>query len=282
MGVCHLPPKLSILIPVYNEVATVEELLRRVAAVRFPIVREIVVADDGSTDGSRLVLRRLAREGLIRYIESESNHGKGAAVQAAAAHASGQILVIQDSDLELDPEDLPTLLEPILAGETQVCYGTRFAPPVPLAIRRLPTYWANRFLNRISNVLNGIRLTDFNTCYKMFTAEVASRFSITENGFGMEPEITTKITRLGYDILERPVHYHPRSFAGGKKIRFLDLLKYLVAMFRHRFFWSGDDSSCVEARSLEPGLDVRLRAYPRNPVGPASQPVGASVKQLLG
>lgn len=254
--------KLSILVPVYNELATLEPLLRRLARVRFPIDREIVVVDDGSTDGSRAVLRRLAAEELIRYVESAANNGKGAAVRTAAAHATGQVLVVQDADLELDPEDLPTLLEPILAGETQVCYGTRFTPPVPAEIRRLPTYWANRFLNFISNRLNGIRITDFNTCYKMFTAQVASRFSISETGFGMEPEITAKISRLGYKIVERPVRYHPRTIAGGKKIRAFDLFKYLLAMCRCHFFWSGEDSGRAEACPLEPGLGARLSANP--------------------
>ena len=252
--------KLSILVPVYNELATLEPLLRRVAAVDFLIDREIVVVDDGSTDGSRAVLRRLAREGLIRYIESESNNGKGAAVRTAAAHATGQVLVIQDADLELEPEDLPALLEPILAGETQVCYGTRFAPPVPAEFRRLPTYWANRGLNLISNLLNGIRITDFNTCYKMFTAEVAARLSIRETGFGMEPEITTKIARMGYRIIERPIRYRPRTVAGGKKIRARDLFGYLAAMVRYRFFPSGRPARRAAAWAPEPRLGLGLGA----------------------
>ncbi|MBU0717759.1 MAG: glycosyltransferase family 2 protein [Planctomycetes bacterium] len=229
--------KLSILVPVYNEAATVETLLRRVAQVKFPIDCEIIVVNDGSTDGSDAVLNRLADEGLIQFVNQATNRGKGAAIRAATRRAGGTVLVVQDADLELDPSDLPSLLAPIIAGETKVCYGTRFAPPVPAYLRRLPTYWANRFLNAISNFLNGIRITDFNTCYKMMTAEVMAKLAITQNGFAMEPEITAKIARLGYHITEKPVHYLPRTVAGGKKIRALDFLKYLAAMVRYRFFW---------------------------------------------
>ncbi len=247
-----MPHTLSILIPVYNEAKTVEQLIRRVAAVRFPIDREIIAVDDGSKDGSADVLALLEQEGVIRLIEHRVNRGKGAAIRTAIAQANGSILVIQDADLELEPNDLTTLLEPILAGETRVCFGTRFAAPVPAAIRRLPTYWANRLLNAVSNVLNGIRLTDFNTCYKMMTAEVMSRLSITENGFAIEPEMTTKIARLGYGIIERPIHYEPRSSAEGKKIQVLDFFKYIAAMLRYRFSRVPQLRSAPEASILKP------------------------------
>lgn len=252
--------KLSILIPVYNEAATIGELLRRVTAVRFPIDREIIVVDDGSCDGSQQVWERLAQTGVIKFIAHNTNMGKGAAVQTALKHTTGDVVVIQDADLELDPDDLPKLLEPILSGQTQVCYGSRFMGGVTWHIRRRPTYWANRILNALSNLVNGIKLTDFNTCYKMLTADVLSRFSITQSGFAMEPEITAKIARLGYRIVERPVRYEPRGYGAGKKIRFVDLLKYLIAMVRYRFFWSGEGTRPLQVRPVEPELAVRLSA----------------------
>ncbi len=246
--------KLSILVPVYNEAATVEQVLRRVAVVPFPIAREIIVVDDGSSDGSQETLQRLAGTDLIKLIVHEVNRGKGAAVQTALKHAAGDIVVIQDADLELDPYDLPKLLEPILSGEAQICYGSRFLNGVPWSVRLRATYLANRMLNGLSNLVNGIKITDFNTCYKMMTTSVVSRFSITQSGFAVEPEITGKIARLGYRIVERPVYYQPRTFGAGKKIRFVDLFKYLLAMVRYRFFWSGDDSGVAEVPSVKPDL----------------------------
>ena len=133
-------------------------------------------------------------------------------------------------------------------------FGSRFGGRVPWSIRRRPTYLANRILNGICNFLNGIKITDFNTCYKMMSCQVVSRFSITQSGFAVEPEITGKIARLGYRIVERPVYYQPRTFGAGKKIRFVDLFKYLLAMVRYRFFWSGDDSGVAEVPSVKPDL----------------------------
>ena len=246
--------KLSILVPVYNEVATIERVVRCVAAVRFPIAREIIVVDDGSSDGSREALRSLVEADLIKLIVHQVNRGKGAAVQTALKHATGDIVVIQDADLELDPHDLLNLLEPILSGETQICYGSRFLNGVPWSIRRRPTYWANRILNALSNLLNGIKITDFNTCYKMMTSSVMSRLTIRQSGFAMEPEITGKIARLGYRIVERPVCYQPRTTGDGKKIRFADLFKYLLAMVHYRFFWSYHDTGGVGVPSVKPDL----------------------------
>lgn len=235
--------KLSILVPVYNEAATVETLLRRVAEVRFPIEREILAVDDGSCDGSREVLQRLASEGVIRLVAHQANRGKGAAVRTAVEHAHGDVLVVQDADLELDPHDLPNLLAPILAGEAEVCYGSRFLGGADRSLRYRPAYWANRILNAFSNVLNGLKITDFNTCYKLVTAEVMARLALTQDGFALEPEITTKLARLGYTIVERPIGYRPRSVAAGKKIRAADFFQYLAVMVRYRFFWSPEKVS---------------------------------------
>jgi glycosyltransferase involved in cell wall biosynthesis len=229
--------KLSILVPVYNESATVEALLRRVARVKFPVDREIVVVDDGSSDGSIDILKRMEDEGLIRLLRHAVNQGKGAAIQTALHAASGDVVVVQDADLELDPNDLPTLLEPIRAGQTEVCLGSRFFNGRMPAPRWSPTPLANRLLNGLSNRINGLHLTDFNTCYKMMTAAAFRRLSLCESGFAMEPEITGKLARLGYRIEERPVQYQPRTFAAGKKIRPFDLFRYLAAMIRYRWFW---------------------------------------------
>jgi glycosyltransferase involved in cell wall biosynthesis len=227
--------KLSILIPVYNEAPRVQALLTRVEAVPFPIERELVAVDDGSTDGSGAILQRWAAEGRIRFVPHAVNQGKGAAIRTAVQHARGDILVVQDADLELDPGDLPQLLDPILRGETEVCYGTRFHAAVGRRFALKPAYWANRLLNGVCNRLNGIRLTDFNTGYKMMTARVFRQIDLCENGFAMEPEITTKIARMGYGIMERPVRYSPRGAAQGKKMRWTCFFSYLRALLRYRF-----------------------------------------------
>lgn len=276
--------KLSILVPVYNEVATAEVLLRRVAAVVFPIAREIVVVDDGSTDGSREVLRRLADEGLIRLIVHKRNRGKGAAMHTALARATGDVVVVQDADLELDPGDLPRLLTPLLSGESRVCYGTRFVGRASRAQRRSLTYWANRALNTLSNLINGLSLTDFNTCYKMMAADVARALLLRESGFAMEAEITGKIARLGIPIAERPIHYEPRRFAEGKKIRALDVARYLRAMLRYRFMpFPASLPAVTPARSMaaadlpqSPAAARLFRAAPAHAHGAAAAGEGAA------
>lgn len=242
--------KLSILVPVYNEAATVEALLRRVAAVPFPVESEIIAVDDGSTDGSHEVLLRLEALGLIRAIVHSANQGKGAAVRSAAAHATGDVVVVQDADLELDPSELPSLLAPLISGESQVCYGSRFLKGVDRSMRRRPAYWANRLLNALCNRLNGLAITDFNTCYKMLSAAIIRRLELEQNGFALEPEITTKLARLGVAIVERPITYAPRSVAEGKKIRFADFFKYVAIMFRYRFFWSPAQVSMGDTSQL--------------------------------
>jgi len=227
-------PGLSILIPVYNERATVRAVLEKVRAVQFPVDREIVMVDDGSTDGSRDVLSDLPDWPDVRVVLHEKNAGKGAAIQTALKHARGEIVVIQDADLELEPTDLLPLFEVVHRGESEVCYGSRFMGDTR-PFRKMPTYWANRSLNFVCNVLNGLRITDMNTCYKMMRADVARRINLTSRGFAMEPEITTKLARLGVRIVERPITYRPRGKEEGKKIRKSDFFKYLWAMARFRF-----------------------------------------------
>ncbi len=225
---------LSILIPVYNERHTIRQVLEKVRAVPFPVSREIVVVDDGSSDGTREVLRELPDWPDVQVHFHERNCGKGGAIQTALRHARGQYVVIQDADLELEPADLLPLLEVVRNGGEAVCYGSRFMGDVS-HLRRLPTFWANRFLNLTCNLINGLHLTDMNTCYKMMRTDLARRIRLVSRGFAMEPEITTKLARMGVRIVERPVQYRPRSRADGKKIRPFDVARYLAAMVRFRF-----------------------------------------------
>ena len=227
-------PGLSILIPVYNEAPTIRAILDKVRAVPFPVEREIIVVDDGSTDGTRDALAALPTWSDVRVVLHEKNGGKGAAVQTALRHAQGEIVVIQDADLELEPSDLLPLLDVLRSGESDVCYGSRFLGD-NRAFRRLPTYWANRILNGACNLINGLRITDMNTCYKMMRRDIALRIRLESRGFAMEPEITTKLARMGRRIVERPITYRPRGRAEGKKIRIWAFVEYLRALIRFRY-----------------------------------------------
>lgn len=227
-------PMLSILVPCYNERQTIRQVLERVRQTPFPVSFEIVVVDDGSTDGSRDVLRELPPWENVRVILHERNGGKGAAIQTALAHARGEFVVIQDADLELEPGDLVELFDVVHRQGADVCFGSRFLGD-NRQWRLLPTYWANRFLNLTCNLLNRIHISDMNTCYKMMRADVARRINLVSRGFAMEPEITTKLARMGVRIAERPISYRPRARNDGKKIRSTDFIRYLRAMVRFRF-----------------------------------------------
>lgn len=240
-------PGLSILIPVYNERATLRAVLDKVRAVAFPVRTEIVIVDDGSTDGSRDLLADLPPWRDVRVIFHEANAGKGAAIQTALAHATGDVVVIQDADLELEPADLLPLFDVLQRGESQVCYGSRFLGDTR-QFHGLSTYWANRTLNFICNRLNGIRISDMNTCYKMMRTDIARRLNLQSRGFAMEPEITTKLARMGVKIAERPVRYRPRSRHLGKKIGASAVFSYLAAMLKFRFqrCEHGPESPCAQ------------------------------------
>lgn len=225
---------LSILVPVYNEHNTIRQVLERVRGLRFPVRTEIVVVDDGSRDGTIEILRGLPAWEDVRVVFHEFNKGKGGAVQTALRHVRGEFVVVQDADLELDPTDLLPIFNIVRAGTTPACYGSRFLGDVS-HLHRLPTYWANRILNLACNLINGIHLTDMNTCYKMMRADVARRVNLVSRGFAMEPEITTKLARMGVRIREHPIRYRPRGKEEGKKIRAMDCLRYLAAMVRFRF-----------------------------------------------
>jgi glycosyltransferase involved in cell wall biosynthesis len=223
---------LSILIPVYNEVKTVRQTIERVQAT--PYQKEIIVVDDGSIDGTREELKRLEQD--IKVLFHEKNKGKGAAIQTALQHATGDILLIQDADMEYDPSDYAQLLEPIESGKADVVFGSRFLGG---GAHRVLYFWhslGNRFLTLLANMLNDVNMTDMETGYKVFTREVQKSIQIRSNRFGFEPEFTAKVARKRFRIYEVPISYYGRGYREGKKITWRDGLAALFWIFRYRFF----------------------------------------------
>ena len=222
---------LSVLVPVYNERSTVEPLLRRVLAV--PLDKEVIVVDDGSTDGTREALRELA-EGLpIRLLFHPANRGKGAAVRTALAEARGDIVIVQDADLEYDPEDYPKLVGPIQRGETNVVYGSRYLNPrneLPFTHYKLGVL----ALNLAANLLYGLRLTDEATCYQAFRTDLLKALPLRCERFDFRPEVTARVARRGERILEVPITYHYRTRAQGKKIGWRDAFEAFFTLLRSR------------------------------------------------
>jgi len=226
------PPLLSVLVPVYNERATLESLLLRVLAV--PVDKEVVVVDDGSRDGTREVLAELATRLPIRALLHERNRGKGAAIRTALAEARGEIVIIQDADLEYDPEDYPRLIAPIVRGETNVVYGSRYLShenPLPLTHFKV----AALLLNAMANLLYGTRLTDEATCYKVFRASLLKSLPLDCVRFEFCPEVTARVAKRGERILEIPIRYHYRTREQGKKIGWRDGFEAIWTLLRYRF-----------------------------------------------
>jgi glycosyltransferase involved in cell wall biosynthesis len=228
------PPILSVVVPCYNERATVAELLRRVREV--PIEKEIIVVDDQSTDGSRDVVARLAAEWPeIRQFIQPHNQGKGAAIRRGIEEALGDIVLIQDADLEYDPSDYPRLVQPILDGHADVVFGSRFEG-YP---RRVMLFWhrlGNTFLTFMSNATTNLDLTDMETCYKVFRREVIQSIKLNSNRFGIEPEITAKVAKRGYRIYEVPISYYGRDYWEGKKINWKDGFSALWTILKYGLF----------------------------------------------
>ena len=233
--------KLSVLVPVYNEERTLEEVVRRVCAVQVP--KEIILVDDGSKDRSREILARLKDQSeradaplnQIKVFLQPENQGKGAAIKTAISHVTGDIVIVQDADLEYDPKDYPSLLEPIQDGSADVVYGTRFAGG---GAHRVLFFWhsmGNRMLTLLSNMLTNLNLSDMEVGYKVFRAEVLKGINLESKRFGFEPEITMKLAKKGCRFYEVPISYHGRTYQEGKKITWKDGLAALYYMIRFRF-----------------------------------------------
>ena len=229
-----VPELLSIIVPVYNEVATSRAVIDRLVAIDLPLPREILVVDDGSTDGTEAVLDQAVRDRLpIVVLHVHPNAGKGSAIRHGLRHARGSIVAIQDADLELDPHQLGSLVEPILRGTATVVYGTRFAHGRAGAPHL--SYAANRLLTTATNLLFGASITDMETCYKVMRVEVARSLDLSAQRFDIEPEITARLLRRGHRIHEVTVRYDARSRREGKKIRWRDGVRALQVLLRERF-----------------------------------------------
>jgi glycosyltransferase involved in cell wall biosynthesis len=223
---------LSVIVPVFNERSTVAEIIRRIRAADIKVDLEVIVVDDGSSDGTDKVLAAMG-DSTIRVIDHASNRGKGAAIRTGLATARGDLVLIQDADLEYDPADWPRLLDPILRGKAQVVYGSRFTGERK---NMLPLHWiGNRFLSLVTNLLYSSTLSDMETCYKLFDRRVLEGITIQSDRFDFEPEITAKVLRRGYRIYEVPISYAGREPDEGKKITWRDGFGALKALVRYRF-----------------------------------------------
>lgn len=229
--------RLSVVIPAFNEEETIREIIRRVRAV--PIPKEIIVVDDGSTDATGELLKRMGEEGQVRVLHHDRNRGKGAALRTAFRHVTGDIVIVQDADLEYDPAQYRLLIQPIIEGAADVVYGSRFLTVGPHRVLYFWHWVANRLLTTMSNMFTDLNLTDVETCYKVFRREVIEAIAPTlkQNRFGIDPELTAKVARRKHRIYELGIHYFGRTYQEGKKIGLRDALQAFWCIVR---YWKWD------------------------------------------
>jgi len=229
--------KLSIVIPVYNEKKYIQEIIRRVKEVRLPgIDKEIIIIDDYSSDGSRQLIQDQLESQVNKVIYQEKNLGKGAALRSGFQAVTGDIVIVQDADLEYDPQEYEKLLKPILDGKADVVYGSRFVGSEPHRVLLFWHYVGNKILTLLSNMFTNMNLTDMETCYKMFRREVLDSVKIEQNRFGFEPEITAKVARRHWRIYEVGISYSGRNYAEGKKIKWKDGLSAVWYILKYNLF----------------------------------------------
>ncbi|MFZ4712593.1 MAG: glycosyltransferase family 2 protein [Bacteriovoracaceae bacterium] len=233
--------KLSLVVPVYNEAPSLEKVVRLLFSIKMPLECEWIFIDDKSKDGSLAILQNLQKEFGYRLIAQENNQGKGAAVIRGIKEATGDFIIIQDADFEYDPLDIPSLIEPLMKGEADVVYGSRFKKNA-LQVHRTYHYFVNRFLTVLSNLFSGIYLTDMETCYKAFRADLVKSMNLKSNRFGIEVEFTAYVSKTRARIFEMPIRYYPRTQLQGKKINWKDGVAALIHLVKFNFFTSYEEA----------------------------------------